>query len=102
MILRGGGGLCRWGPCTGGGLVQVGGRATGLGMGRRTNLPTPQELESPIPENERLTSPVQSDGVDQELSQFLLSLPRAPRGWGANLEVTRHSTPQRGAASGAN
>jgi len=54
-----------------------------------TQLRPPQELESPIPENERLTSPMQSDGVDQELSQFLLSLPRAPRGWGANQSLQR-------------
>jgi len=32
---------------------------------------------------------MQSDGVDQELSQFLLSLPRAAREWGANQALER-------------
>ena len=58
------------------------------------NESPPQELESPIPENERLTSPMQGDGVGQELSQFLLSLPRAPRGWGAHHALERTAYPR--------
>ena len=63
-------------------------RLSGM-MNHSNRTSPPQELEIRSPDNERFTKVVKDIRSTESKHQFLLSLPRAQRGWSANQALQR-------------